>query len=145
MKAILFLFSMTIAIFFSFISCNKKIEIISVPSLTTLDTLRTTISCTVSRTDYFLVDSRTYNYKSVERQVGDYIKKNNFDSVARNYDQYNMEFYKISIEINLNEIHNDRDYVRDKAMVYTRPISECSWFEGRFGGIIEYKNGKVVK
>jgi hypothetical protein len=108
------------------LSCKaQKGEIIPLPMMKEIDTLKHDGIVSTYRTDYYLVRGKS---KDIKRQTWSYISKN-IDSSLLLFNQYDMKFYKESENLNLDIIANYNE--KYKAFIDEKPVVIYSWFNGR--------------
>jgi hypothetical protein len=112
-------------LFFFFLSCRGQTgRIIPLPILTEVDSFKHDGRISTYRTDYFLIKGNSINKDSIRLYV-----ENNLDSSFLTYNQYDMQFYRESENLNLEKIKKYNN--KYKAVEGERPITIYSWFNGK--------------
>lgn len=122
---------------------GSNIKITPLTVLTKTDTFTSNNMTSIDRTEYYLVDGNMNDTSTLYKKIDDFIKTKEHTNHVQ-FSVYNMEFIKITSQLTVEKI-NANPYILEKGLMLGYPqIVTYMWINGRFGGVIKYKDGKVI-
>src|SRR3954468_13586592 len=103
----------------NYCSNSQNIKIVPLTMLTVIDSSKNNGVQSAYRVDYFMVDCTTVNIKKIRKAIDNYIKSQP-DSLRKNYFDYNMNFYKKSENVNMENILSFPANLRYKSVLHDK-------------------------